>query len=97
MTEEEFLRRHERLTDRLERLMETNKQLALYLNAQIDDTTNLTYQLQEERRRFATIADVLSRKLFEKAIHEWVDEERERQRRMRNPRTTGGFQPGKTA
>ena len=90
MSEKKFLERHERLVEQLERLV-------LHLNAQTDDAMGLISQLQEERKRFATIADVLTRKLFEKAINEWVDEERERQRRMRNPRTTGGFQPGKTA
>ncbi len=90
MTEEKFFQRNEQLVEQLERLV-------LHLNEQTDDAMGLIFQLQEERKRFATIADALTRKLFEKTINEWVDEERERQRRMRNPRTTGGFQPGKTA
>ncbi len=81
------------MIDRLERGLKKVTELAFHLRAQTDDAMNLIFQLQEERRRLATVADALSRKLFEKAINEWVEEERELQQRLRNPRTTGGFNP----
>ena len=81
------------MIDRLERGLKKVTKLAFHLRAQTDDAMNLIFQLQEERRRLATVADALSRKLFEKAINEWVEEERELQQRLRNPRTTGGFNP----
>jgi len=84
MSQEEFLKR-------LELLMGTAEKLALHLNAQTDDAMDLIFQLQEERRRFAIIADALSRKLFEKAITQMIDEERESQARAKSKRSGGGF------
>ena len=85
--------RLELIVDRFERGLKKVTELAFHLHAQTDDAMGLIAELQEERDRLATIADALSRKLFEKAIHECVGEERELQQRLKNPRTTGGFNP----
>lgn len=81
---ENLIERLERVVDRLEFLLPTAENLVVHLNAQTDDAMEIIMRLE-------SVADALSRKLFEKAINEWVDEERQLQQRLKNPRTTGGF------
>ena len=84
---EKLIERFERVADRLEILLPTAEKLVVHLDAQTDDATEIIMRLE-------SVADALSRKLFEKAINEWVDEERQLQQRLKNPITTGGFKPG---
>ena len=41
--------------------------------------------------RLELLLDLLSKKLFEKAINKMIDEEQQRQSRAKDPSTTGGF------
>ena len=86
--------RLELIVDRFERGLKKVTELAFHLNAQADDAMGLIAELQEERKKFAMINNAITRKLWEKAINEWVEEERTKQQRMTNPRATGGFRPG---
>ena len=82
--------RLEQMLARFERLVPTAEKLALILNDQTDDARELCMRL-------AAICDALSRKLFEKAIHEWVEEERQRKESLKSNRSGGGFDLEKTA
>ena len=57
-----------------------------------DRLTSLTLaRLDQAVDRLEFIADLISRKEFEKCINRVVDEERERQERLKDKRTLGGF------
>lgn len=76
--------RLEQMLARFERLVPTAEKLALMLNSQTDDAREVCMRLE-------AICDALSRKLFEKAIHEWVEEERQRKESLKSNRSGGGF------
>ncbi len=81
--------RLEQMLARVERLVPTVEKLALILNDQTDDAREVCMRLE-------AICDALSRKLFEKAIHEWVEEERQRNESLKSNRSGGGFDLEKT-
>ncbi len=58
--------RLEQVLVRFESLVPTAEKLTLILNDQMDDALELCMRLE-------AVCDALSRKLFEKAIHKWVD------------------------
>jgi len=76
--------RLEQMLTRFESLVPTVEKLALMLNSQTDDAREMSMRLK-------AICDALSRKLFEKAIHEWVEEERQRKESLKSNRSGGGF------
>jgi len=81
--------RLEQMLARVERFVPTVEKLALILNDQTDDAREVCMRLE-------AICDALSRKLFEKAIHEWVEEERQRKESLKSNRSGGGFDLEKT-
>ena len=80
----------EQIVVRLESLVPTAERLALMLNSQTDDAFELCMRLE-------AVCDALSRKLFEKAMHKWVEEERQRKESLKSNRSGGGFDFEKTA
>ncbi len=81
--------RLEQVLVRFESLVPTAEKLTLILNDQMDDALELCMRLE-------AVCDALSRKLFEKAIHEWVEEERQRKESLKSNRSGGGFDLEKT-
>jgi len=81
--------RLEQVLVRFESLVPTAEKLALMLNNQTDDALELCMRLE-------AVCDALSRKLFEKAIHERVEEERQRKKSLKSNRSGGGFDIEKT-
>ena len=94
MTEVDYLRqldlleRHEKVVDRLEKLLPTAEKLALHLNAQTDDATSLIFQLLELNRGLAFLLNQTSIKLMEKNIHQLIGEYETTQERGKH------FDPG---
>ncbi len=82
--------RLEQMLARFERLVPTAEKLALILNDQMDDALELCMRLE-------AVCDALSRKLFEKAMHKWVEEEVQRKESLKSNRSGGGFDLEKTA
>ena len=77
--------RLEQTLSRLERLVPTAEKLALMLNDQTDDALELCMRLE-------AICNAFSRKLFEKAINDRIEEERQRKERLKAKRSGGGFE-----
>ena len=72
--------RLEQTLSRLEKLVPTAEKLALMLNDQTNDALELCMRLE-------AICNAFSRKMFEKAINEWVEEERQRKERLKAKRS----------